>query len=54
MKKKLFCLTLSVLMAFGLFALTGCGNAEEESEGESSGRRKCSVYEPGIVLAEVQ
>ena len=26
----------------------------EESEGESSGRRKCSVYEPGIVLAEVQ
>ncbi len=35
MKKKLFCLTLSVLMAFGLFALTGCGNAEEESEGET-------------------
>ena len=34
MKKKLFCLTLSALLALGLFTLTGCGNSEEEAGAE--------------------
>jgi polar amino acid transport system substrate-binding protein len=31
MKKKILCITMVMLMAFGVFALTGCGDSEETS-----------------------
>ena len=34
MKKKILCITMIMLMAFGVFALTGCGGSDNSSDTE--------------------